>query len=210
LEDERPLLIDDDFSWSDLPARRSRRPPAPPPARANLSRCSERKSDSADSRYMPADRDIETRYVQTRYAEMSDVQMSDVQLSDVHMRDVHMRDASSSDAQAEVRRTEAEFEQARGRWAASHEHADSFDRDDAASYATARVLEDRSGALEPRHSGRRTVIITGRGDSRYTIAPARRRSSELRFHERAVFNPDRTAKWAVLLGIALLIGCIAH
>jgi hypothetical protein len=32
----------------------------------------------------------------------------------------------------------------------------------------------------------------------------------LRFHERSGFNPDRAALWAVLLGVALLIGCIAH
>jgi hypothetical protein len=42
------------------------------------------------------------------------------------------------------------------------------------------------------------------------LASARRRSSELRFHERTGFNPDRIAMWAVLLGIALLIGAVAH
>ena len=57
----------------------------------------------------------------------------------------------------------------------------------------------------------RTVVITGRGDDRY-MPPSRRRSrsSDLRFHERAGFTPDRTAMWAVLLGLVLLIACIAH
>ncbi len=78
--------------------------------------------------------------------------------------------------------------------------------------------EDRSGAYdfssgydlsESEQSDRRTVVITGRGDDRYM--PARRRpSSELRFHERSGFSPDRTAMWAVLLGLALLIGAVVH
>jgi hypothetical protein len=112
----------------------------------------------------------------------------------------------------EAQRTDAEFEEARRQWSAAYEGlgAEAFDRDDAASYASARVMEDRSGALDLHHSGRRTVIITGRGDSRYMLASARRRSSELRFHERTGFNPDRIAMWAVLLGIALLIGAVAH
>jgi hypothetical protein len=57
---------------------------------------------------------------------------------------------------------------------------------------------------------RRTVVITGRGDDRYVPAPRRSRSAQLRFHERSGFSPDRAGLWAVLLGIALVIGCIAH
>jgi hypothetical protein len=57
---------------------------------------------------------------------------------------------------------------------------------------------------------RRTVLITGRGDERYLPAPRQHRSSGLRFHERSGFSPDRGGLWAVLLGIALVIGCIAH
>ncbi len=57
---------------------------------------------------------------------------------------------------------------------------------------------------------RRTVVITGRGDERYMPAPRRRPSAELRFHERSSFSPDRAGLWAVLLGIALVIGCVAH
>ena len=58
---------------------------------------------------------------------------------------------------------------------------------------------------------RRTVVITGRGDERYVPAPRRRPpSAELRFHERSTFSPDRAGLWAVLLGIALVIGAIVH
>jgi hypothetical protein len=76
--------------------------------------------------------------------------------------------------------------------------------------ALERYEEDRSASFDLSDSSRRTVIITGRGDARYMPEPRRRRGSELRFHERSSFNPDRAALWAVLLGVALLIGCIAH
>ncbi len=58
--------------------------------------------------------------------------------------------------------------------------------------------------------GRRTVIITGHGNERHLPVPRQRVSSTLRFHERSGFSPDRAGLWAVLLGLALLIGCIAH
>ncbi|MGC9221738.1 MAG: hypothetical protein ACP5H2_10375 [Solirubrobacteraceae bacterium] len=85
-----------------------------------------------------------------------------------------------------------------------------FNPHDAASYARALVLEDRSGRLGLDSSGRRTVVITGRGDSRYTLSAVRRRASErqLSFKQRVGFDPDHAAMWAMLLGIALLIGCL--
>jgi hypothetical protein len=62
-------------------------------------------------------------------------------------------------------------------------------------------------ALEP--SRRRTVVITGRGAGYYP-APRRRAETGVAFRERSGLNPDRMAMWAVLLGVALLLGCIAH
>jgi hypothetical protein len=50
-------------------------------------------------------------------------------------------------------------------------------------------------------NGRRTVQITGRGAER-NLPVAR---PTLRRHERAGFKPDRTAMWAVLLGLLLII-----
>jgi hypothetical protein len=50
-------------------------------------------------------------------------------------------------------------------------------------------------------NGRRTVQITGRGTER-NLPVAR---PTLRRHERAGFKPDRTAMWAVLLGLLLII-----
>lgn len=66
------------------------------------------------------------------------------------------------------------------------------------------------GAQTPGQGARRTVLITGHGDERYLPAPRQRRASELRFHERSGFSPDRLGLWAVLLSIALVIGAVAH
>jgi hypothetical protein len=103
---------------------------------------------------------------------------------------------------------------------ASHSHFDEMMEQWNASYgAGARRDSQRServfdlsdpGAEAAAQAARRTVLITGRGDERYMPAPRRPRSSELRFHERSGFSPDRAGLWAVLLGIALVIGAVAH
>lgn len=64
--------------------------------------------------------------------------------------------------------------------------------------------------LEPIPDGPRTVVITGHGGERQVPMGRRRRDSDLRIHERAGFNPDRVAMWAVLLGVALLLGAVIH
>ena len=55
--------------------------------------------------------------------------------------------------------------------------------------------------------GRRTVTITGRGAERYNprLEPGARSRPQRRRHERTGFRPDRTALWAVVLGVALLL-----
>ncbi|HWD76696.1 MAG TPA: hypothetical protein VG371_16290 [Solirubrobacteraceae bacterium] len=57
---------------------------------------------------------------------------------------------------------------------------------------------------------RRTVTIRGRGSERY-VSPSRsasRRRPERRY-ERSGFRPDRTAMWAVLLGLMLILAAAA-
>jgi hypothetical protein len=61
-------------------------------------------------------------------------------------------------------------------------------------------------------NGRRTVQITGRGAERNLPPVARRAernlpagSPTLRRHERAGFQPDRAAMWAVVLGLLLIL-----
>jgi hypothetical protein len=58
--------------------------------------------------------------------------------------------------------------------------------------------------------GRRTVTIRGQGDERYvpTRSSSSRRRPERR-HERPGFRPDRTAMWAVLLGLMLILAAAA-
>ncbi len=57
---------------------------------------------------------------------------------------------------------------------------------------------------------RRTVTIRGRGSERYVeprSSSARRRPQ--RRYERSGFRPDRTAMWAVLLGLMLILAAAA-
>jgi hypothetical protein len=67
---------------------------------------------------------------------------------------------------------------------------------------------ERQVSWAPRAAnGRRTVYITGRGVER-SLPVAERNlpvaRPTLRRHERAGFKPDRTAMWAVLLGLLLI------
>ena len=55
---------------------------------------------------------------------------------------------------------------------------------------------------------RRTVVIRGRGQGNYQRPSRRGYESRLKPHERTGFKPDRVALWAVLLGLALLLGAV--
>src|SRR5579875_1699263 len=68
-------------------------------------------------------------------------------------------------------------------------------------------LADRGGFETP---AKRTVRISGRGAERYAPIAARARTSALRLHERSGFSPDRAGLWAVLLGIVLVLACVVH
>lgn len=64
-----------------------------------------------------------------------------------------------------------------------------------------------STAPAPSQPARRTVVIKGHGHGHYT--PSRGGyEARLRPHERSGFKPDRVALWAVLLGLALLLGAV--
>ena len=56
-------------------------------------------------------------------------------------------------------------------------------------------------------SGRRTVTIRGRGAEREPAFPknGRARRPAVRRHERPGFQPDRTALWALMLGVVLVL-----
>ncbi len=148
VDNQRPLLIDEDFSWSEPPAR-ARRPIT---------------GGSRSSRHL-------------------------------HM--VEPEPAAQSD-------------QSWDQPTQSYSHFDEMMEEWSRTYGDGAVLELSDERDIADSSTPRTVVITGHGDDRYVPASRRRRSSELRFHERAGFNPDRTAMWAVMLGVVLLIVCIAH
>jgi len=218
VDNQRRLLMDEDFSWSDPPAR-PRRLRAEAPVRIR------RRTAVAETE--PVERDPRAEAGET-HSEFDEVmQRWNEAYGDASRgyratrgtpqdREEQMSYAGHASHYAE----ESQPEHASPVEAAAFDSGDvaRFDRDDVASYAQAPVHEDRSGAYdfsggydlsESEQSDRRTVVITGRGDDRYM--PARRRaSSELRFHERSGFSPDRTAMWAVLLGLALLIGAVVH
>jgi hypothetical protein len=76
----------------------------------------------------------------------------------------------------------------------------------------ARADADAPGAPSSAASGgvpgRRTVTIRGQGAERYAPVRSRRRRPERRY-ERTGFQPDKTAMWAVLLGMMLILAAAA-
>ncbi len=68
-------------------------------------------------------------------------------------------------------------------------------------------VSDVTGAPQETAPARRTVVIRGHGTRGY--APSRGGyEARLRPHERSGFKPDRVALWAVVLGLALLLGAV--
>lgn len=217
---ERRLLMDEDFSWSEPPTRSRRRVEEPLPARrrtavAERERDEEREQEEEreqdDSAYA---RDPQAQAAKTHSEFDALMQRWNEAYGD------EARARSSAPQHAADARDSADAYDAFDSFDISDSHdisaanADSydpnaFDYDDLARYTQAPVLEDRSGDYV-YDAGRRTVVITGRGAERHAPVPRRRPSSNVRFHERAGFSPDRTAMWAVLLGVALLIGCVVH
>ena len=84
--------------------------------------------------------------------------------------------------------------------------------DRAAAFEALPAVELASAPVEPAAdfaadvSGRRTVVIKGRGAERnlWESRTAPRRSSRLP-HHRTTFRPDRVAMWAVFLGLLLVL-----
>ncbi|HWE14143.1 MAG TPA: hypothetical protein VG365_11550 [Solirubrobacteraceae bacterium] len=71
-------------------------------------------------------------------------------------------------------------------------------------------MRERTAARWDTPPERRTVTIRGHGSERYVPgrAPSSRRRPERRY-ERSGFRPDRTAMWAVLLGLMLILAAAA-
>jgi hypothetical protein len=236
VDKERHLLMDEDFSWSEPPARPRRR-------RAEVPMRIRRRTAVAEAETVERDPRADAAKTHSEFDEL--MQRWNEAYGDASRgyRAPRNRGGELSYAgHASHYASTSHAEYASQLEAAGVNHGDvgtfddddvatfddddaTFDRDDVASYTQAPVREDDSGAFELSgpydlvepgsraivQSDRRTVVITGRGDDRYVPAARRRGpSSELRFHERSSFSPDRAAMWAVLLGLALLIGAVVH
>lgn len=73
-----------------------------------------------------------------------------------------------------------------------------------AATSEAALTRQRTSPGDGEPTERRTVVIRGRGDDRLYGTASRRRPARPR-HERSGFRADRTAMWAVVLGIAMLL-----
>ena len=195
----RPLLVDEDFSWSEPPSRRRR--PTESAAKP------ERK------------RRIEPEY-EAPY-ELESAAVAEQGYAPAPTREPARRSERASDREPTYEREPAS--ESRPRYADERTHAlqgiDVERELDVAwggrlsasavdTYEVVPSLQMGDTALTP--PGRRTVVITGRGADRFPVGARRHAEAGLAFHERSGFSPDRMAMWAVLMGIALLLGCIAH
>jgi hypothetical protein len=181
VEKESRLLMDEDFSWSEPPQRR-RRPITEEPIRARRRTAVLEYAHEPVSEHEPGSYDA-----------------FDEPSFDVEAEEVNAWDQPTA--------AHSHFDEMMEQWNAVYgDPADDVHGDSA---ARAFDLSDPGTELAAQ-GARRTVVITGRGDERYMPAPRRRPSADLRFHERSSFSPDRAGLWAVLLGIALVIGAIAH
>ncbi|HET9125983.1 MAG TPA: hypothetical protein VFN65_13970 [Solirubrobacteraceae bacterium] len=188
LEKQHRLLIDDDFSWSEPPRRRRRGSSVYAPSASG---------------HAAAVHSVSGRGRATAQRERGEGSAEEVA--------PRSRGDDSSDRAA----LDGELDALVARWSAERRVADDLtaqdDPWDAIDADPAAVFDlSDAGALPGAGTARRTVVITGRGDDRYLPAPRRRPGSDLRFHERATFSPDRAGLWAVLLGLALVIGAIVH
>jgi hypothetical protein len=193
----RPLLVDEDFSWSEPPSRRRRSVASEPKVE---SRRHAEYDDESEPAFAPrASYETESTYSAQESYETESTYAAAGPADRKRSSDAaEPLSASGPASGADAIDVERELDIAwGGRLSASA--ADTYE---VVPYSFAG-----EAAFEP--SGRRTVVITGRGAANYSVS-RRRAEAGLAFHERSGFNPDRVAMWAVLLGIALLLGCIAH
>lgn len=193
VERESRLFADEDFSWSEPPQRRRRRLTggAAPARRAAVEEPIRAERRVAVLEYEPElTDDYESHSEHESHADYRPTPYVPDEHWDQPRTEVH-----------------SHFDEMMQEWNANYGSGAGREPDTSAERAF--DLSDPGGHV-PAHGVRRTVVITGRGDDRYLPAPRPRRSSELRFHERSGFSPDRAGLWAVLLGIALVIGAVAH
>ncbi|HWD69425.1 MAG TPA: hypothetical protein VG293_04480 [Solirubrobacteraceae bacterium] len=183
MEKESLLFSNDDFSWSEPPQRRRRRitESSAPTRRGTAEEPIRVERRAAVLEYEPDDQDYYSAY------------------------EHHQPPPTVTDAWDQPTAVHSQFDEMMEEWNANYGSG----RELKGPTERAFDLSD-PGVQAPAQGARRTVLISGHGDERYLPAPRRRRSSELRFHERSSFSPDRFGLWAVLMALALVIGAVAH
>jgi hypothetical protein len=187
----RASVVDSDISWDHVPARRSRR--RHPVAAADDWGLAE--SDPWVVEPQPAsERSPSTREEAGRERSARAVRAELASDWEVEHR---LSDDSAAAIAAPPEPVPVVFD---GEISAARLDHPAADRSQLSSAAT----DDIWGARPSASEGRRTIVITGRGDERQL---PRRRGWEgsLPLHERQGFKPDRIAMWAVLLGVMLLL-----
>jgi hypothetical protein len=187
------LLVDDDFSWSDAPTPRRRGEVAAPSRRAASGTITIERGESATPRFDERD-DYDEYPDARRYVDFDRVGggSSTNREYDTDVHEVVSAGYQDDDVY-------------------EYDYPEAVDDDGyAMPVPAADVYASQAPdpyAVEPP-SGRRTVVITGRGSESYQ--PARQRGGSDTALTRRGFRPDSVAMWGVLLGIALLLGSIAH
>lgn len=192
VERESRLFIEGDFDWSEPPQRRRRRISGEPIRARRRATTREYESELLDGF---GSRLLDDRELDADFEPVID------RVPAEHLP------VGDDEAWGRSAATHSHFDEMMAEWDAAHGSG----ADRGLGTAEERAFDLSDPGAQPAGAGaRRTVVITGHGDERYLPAPRRRRSSELRFHERSGFSPDRMGLWAVLLGIALVIGAVAH
>jgi len=203
----RPLLVDEDFSWSEPPSRRRRvtESAARPERKRRVEPEYESSYEPGQARAAePASTPEPTRESAYRSERAYEPEPTYAREPSYEPEPAHESRPRHADEQAhglEHIDVERELDVAWG----GRLSASAVDTYEVVPSSYAHMGET---ALAP--PGRRTVVITGRGADRFPVGSRRRAEAGLAFHERSGFSPDRMAMWAVLMGIALLLGCIAH
>jgi hypothetical protein len=191
-ERESLLFVDPDFSWSE-----------PPPKRRRITQSGRPRSRAAAEEPISAGRRVAVIDPEPDHADEQPAASRYEPYSAIAHEPRTADDRESHWDQPTA--VHSHFDEMMAEWSTSY----GPDRDFDVSAQRSFDLSD-PGVGGAASGQRRTVLITGHGDERYLPAPRARRGSQLRFHERDGFSPDRFGLWAVLLAIALVVVAAAH
>lgn len=179
------LLVDDDFSWSDAPARRGHHRHCVAEAEDwglaapgwSIGEQSHREGSRTAADRAPGGDGADSDWEEAAWAAAVD-----------SIRVAALRSDAASAAQPDAAPT------------AEPEAAPTPPR----ATLTGTAVDSPWDRPQSASSQRRTIVITGRGIQPYSSGRRRGWEASLPVHQRSGFKPDRVAMWAVLLGLLLL------